>query len=114
MIQRGQVRWADLGPARGSAPAHRRPVLVAQIDRLSASRIATVAVVILTSNLRLADVPGNVLVEPEDSGLPERSVVNVTQLISVDKDFLDDRPTGLLPLDLMARIDDGLRLVLGL
>lgn len=114
MIQRGQVRWADLGPPRGSAPALRRPVLVVQIDRLSRSRIATVAVVILTSNLRLADVPGNVLVEPEDSGLPDPSVVNVSQLSSVDKSFLDDQPRGLLPLDVMARVDDGLRLVLGI
>lgn len=114
MIQRGQVRWADLGPPRGSAPALRRPVLVVQIDRLSRSRIATVAVVILTSNLRLADVPGNVLVEPGDSGLPNPSVVNVSQLISADKSFLDGRPRGLLPLAVMARVDDGLRLVLGL
>jgi mRNA interferase MazF len=89
-------------------------VLVVQIDRLSRSRIATVAVVILTSNLRLADVPGNVLVEPENSGLPNPSVVNVSQLISADKSFLDDEPQGLLPLDVMARVDDGLRLVLGL
>ena len=72
----------------------RRPVLVVQIDRLSRSRLATVAVVTLTSNLRLADVPGNVLVEPENSGLPHPSVVNVSQLISADKSLLDDEPLG--------------------
>ncbi|HEU0015374.1 MAG TPA: type II toxin-antitoxin system PemK/MazF family toxin, partial [Longimicrobium sp.] len=82
-------------------------------DSFNRSRIATVLVAVLTSNLRLVDGPGNVLVSAKASGLPKESVVNVTQLMTLDRTFLD-QPVGRLPTRVMASIDAGLKLVLGL
>ena len=114
MITRGKVWWADLGLPRGSAPALRRPVLVISDDRFNASTLQTVTVVVLTTNGRLGAVPGNITVPPDASGLPEESVANVTQIATVDRTTLDPEPLGELPSWLMSKIDDGLRLALGL
>jgi mRNA interferase MazF len=113
VIQRGSVHWADLGEPRRSEPGWRRPIVVIQIDRFTESRLATVLAAIVTSNERLGSMPGNVVIEPEDSGLPQTSVVNVTALVAVDRAFIEPA-TGLLPMGVMRQIDDGLRLVLGL
>ncbi len=113
MIQRGEVWWADLGEPRGSAPALRRPVVVVQSDRYNESRLRTVIVVALTSNARLASMPGNVSVAAALSGLPEDSVVNVTQVATIDRDDVVER-VGALPAWLVDLIDDGLRRVLTL
>lgn len=113
MIVRGEVWWADLGPPRGSAPAPRRPVLVVSSDRYNASRLSTVSVVVLTSTMQLAALPGNVVVPAAVSMLPKDSVVNVTQLATVDRALFEAR-VGELPSWLMAQIDDGLRKALGL
>jgi mRNA interferase MazF len=113
VIARGEIWWADLGAPRGSAPALRRPVLVVSDDRYNTSRLRTVTVVVLTSTARLAALPGNVAIGAELSGLDRDSVVNVTQVATVDRDALDDR-VGQLPTWLMTQIDDGLRRALAL
>ena len=105
--------WADLGDPRGSAPGFRRPVLVVQSDAFNRSRLATVLAVVLTSNTRLLDAPGNVLVPAAASGLPRDSVANVTQLVTLDETYLRDR-AGRIPTKLMAQVEEGLRLVLAL
>jgi mRNA interferase MazF len=112
-IRRGEVRWADLGQPVGSGPGLRRPVVVVSADRFNRSRIATVMVAAVTSNLRLADAPGNVLIEPPDSGLPRTSVINVSQLATLDKAVLTD-PIGTLRSPVLRRVEAGLRLVLDL
>ena len=82
-------------------------------DRFNRSRLRTVVVATMTSNTTLADMPGNVLVTPAESGLSRLSVINVTQLATVDRAVLDST-VGSLPLDVVARLDEGLRLVLRL
>ena len=113
MIERGDVWWADLEEPRRSEPGFRRPLVVVQIDAFNRSRIGTVVCVVLSSNLRLADAPGNVLIAKRDSGLPKDSVANVAQIVTVDRDVLTER-AGKLPSVARERIDRGLRLVLGL
>ena len=87
---RGEVWWAYLPEPLGSGPGFRRPVLVVQGDSFNASRIRTVVVLIVTSNLRLARAPGNVFLPSQESGLPEDSVINVSQIAAVDKELLTD------------------------
>jgi len=113
VVERGQVWWADLGEPGGSEPAWRRPILVVQSDAFNRSRIRTVVAVVLTANLRLVDAPGNVLVPAKISGLPKDSVANVSQVLTVDKDFLTDL-VGRLKGRLLSDVETGLRLVLDL
>lgn len=113
MIRRGELWWADLGEPRGSAPARRRPVVVVQADSYNRSALQTAVVAALTTNLRLAVLPGNVFVPSPTGGLETDSVVNVTELAAVDERYLDSR-IGALPLHLVADVDRGLRLVLNL
>jgi mRNA interferase MazF len=112
-MQRGEVWWVELPEPATSEPGYRRPVVVVQSDAFNRSRIQTIVAVALTSNLRLAAAPGNVLLPAKDAGLPRDSVANVSQLLTLDRAFLT-APCGRLPSRLMARIEDGLRLVLGL
>jgi mRNA interferase MazF len=107
------VWWVDLGVPRGSAPALRRPAVVVQSDRFNESRIETVIVLAMTTNLRLAAMPGNVPVMTAVSGLPHDSVVNVTQVVTVDKENLLER-IGTLPSAVIEEVEAGLRLVLAL
>ena len=113
MIRRGEVYWADLGAARGSRPATRRPVLVIQSDPYNDSRLATVLTAVVTSNTSLAAMPGNVFLPVAVTGLPRDSVVNVTALATLNKADLSDR-TGSVTASLMRDVDRGLRRVLGL
>lgn len=113
VVERGQIWWADLGAPEGSEPGFRRPVLVVQADAFNRSRIQTVIAVALTSNLRLVDAPGNVLVSAKASGLPKDSVANVSQVVTLDKAYLTD-VAGYLRGPLLADVEAGLRLVLGL
>lgn len=113
VVERGQVWWADLDEPRGSEPGFRRPLLIVQDDAFNRSRLRTVIVVVLTSNLRLVDAPGNVLIPARAAGLPKDSVANVSQVITLDRDFLVE-PAGKLRGQLMKHVEDGLRLVLGL
>ena len=112
-FRRGAVWWAELPDAAGSGPGFRRPVVVVSADAFNASRIETVVVVVLTSNLRLADAPGNVRVRPKEAGLPTESVANVSQVLTVDKDVLTARAGQLRPATL-EQVAAGLRLALDL
>lgn len=113
MIERGEVWWASLPEPSASEPGYRRPVLIVQADAFNRSRLQTVVAVVLTSNLRLVEAPGNVLVPADASGLPRDSVANVTQVITVDREFLSER-AGRLRGRLVEAVDDGLRQVLDL
>jgi mRNA interferase MazF len=113
VIRHGSIWWTDLGVARGSRPAKRRPVLVIQSDPFNASRLNTTIAAVITSSTGLAAMPGNVFLPAASSGLPKDSVVNVTALVTLDKTDLDAE-TGQLPASLMDDVDRGLRRVLGL
>ena len=113
MIQRGEVWWADLGDPKGSEPGFRRPLLIVQADAFNRSRIDTTIAVVLTSNVRLLDAPGNVLVPKRASGLPKDSVANVSQVLTVDRRDLTER-AGKVSGELLAAVNAGLRLVLSL
>lgn len=112
VISQGDVCWASLEDPVGSAPGFRRPVTIVQGDSFNASRIATAVVVPLTSNLRLAAAPGNVLLSAQRTGLPKDSVANVSQIVSVDRDVLSDR-VGRLGQDDLHLILGGIDVVLG-
>lgn len=112
-MKRGEVWWADLGEPVGSGPAYRHPVVVISTDTFNESRISTVIVVMITSNLRLAAAPGNVSVTAREAGLRKESVVNVSQVITVDKGVLTER-IGHLPGDRLGEVEAGLRGVMGL
>jgi mRNA interferase MazF len=112
-MERGEIWWAELPDPAASKPGFRRPVIIVQSNPFNRSRIRTVIAVVLTSNLRLAEAPGNVLVPASDSSLPKDSVANVSQVITLDRPFLTER-CGRLPAHLIKSIDDGLRLVLSL
>jgi mRNA interferase MazF len=91
VVSQGDVFWASLADPTGSGPGFRRPVVVVQGDAFNASRLATVVVVPLTSNLRWAAAPGNVALPAERTGLPKDSVANVSQIVAVDRSILGDR-----------------------
>lgn len=91
VISQGEVWWADLPPPTRSEPGFRRPVVIVQGDALNRSRVATVVCVPLTSNLRWADAPGNVLLTARATGLPKDSVANVSQVVALDRSVLTER-----------------------
>ncbi|WP_102127257.1 type II toxin-antitoxin system PemK/MazF family toxin [Deinococcus planocerae] len=113
VIARGEIWWADLGEPIGSRPAYVRPVLVVQADSFNRSRIATVIVAVMTSNLARAAAPGNVLLETNRTRLPKDSVVNVSSLVALNRAELTERVSAL-SVSAMQEVDAGLRLVLGL
>lgn len=112
-MRRGEVWWIELGDPVASEPGYRRPVVIVQSDAFNQSRISTVIAVVLTSSMRLLDAPGNSLAPRAESGLPRDSVVNVSQLLTLDRSVLVER-VGRLPRVTMTRVDAGVRLVLGL
>jgi len=112
-MQRGDIWWASLRPPTGSEPGYRRPVLIVQSDDFNKSRINTVVVAILTSNLRLQAAPGNVFLTKRNTRLAKDSVVNVSQVVILDKSFLTER-ISTISVDKISDVDDGLRLVLNL
>ena len=105
MIRQGEVYWLNFGSPEGSEPAGRRPALVVQHDRFNRSAISTIVVAAVTSNLRLAGMPGNVRLRRGEAGLPVPSVVNVSQLRTVDRSRLSERLGVLGP----TRLQDVLR-----
>jgi mRNA interferase MazF len=110
-MERGEIWWADLGEPAGTEPGYRRPLLIVQTDAFNRSLLATTIAIVLTSNLRLADAPGNVLIPADESGLPKDSVVNVSQLMTFAKSQLTER-VRKLPARFMRAVTDGLKLVL--
>jgi mRNA interferase MazF len=111
-VSQGEIWWADLGEPRGSKPGFRRPVLVIQGDSLNQSRIATVVCVALTSNVKWAAAPGNVLLSAGATGLPKESVANVSQIVTLDKVELTER-VGRLPRAKLELVLAGVDVVLG-
>jgi mRNA interferase MazF len=110
---RGEIWWANLPEPTGAMPGHRRPVLIVQADAFTRSRIATIMVIIITSNLRLATAPGNVLLPASETGLPKDSVSNVSQIVTVNKAMLDER-VGSLTQRTLTQVENGVRLALNL
>jgi len=111
-VLRGELWWANLPDPVGSAPGCRRPVVIIQCDSFTDRRIASVIVAAITSNLWLGAAPGNVRLPGRSNGLRRDSVINVTQLLAVDKALLFERIGRLNPAKLH-ELEDGLRLVLG-
>jgi mRNA interferase MazF len=111
VIQQGDVFWIDLGKPSGSGPGFLHPYVVLQNDIYNRSRLGTVVVCGLTSNLRRAEVPGNVPLEEGEANLPKRSVVNVSQIYTVDKDDLVDKVGSLSPERVLQILDGVYRLL---
>lgn len=112
MIGQGEVWWADLAVPRGSEPGYRRPVVVIQGDAFNASTLRTAVCVVLTSNSKWADAPGNVLLSARATGLPKASVANVSQIVTLDRDALVERVGHLSP-SALERVLAGVDVVLG-
>lgn len=113
VIERGEIWWADLPEPAGSSPGFPRPVLIVQSDKFNRSRINTVIIAIISTNTRLANAEGNVLLTARQSNLPKDSVVNVSQLFTIDESALRDF-VAALSAKKMEQVDKGLRLVLSL
>ena len=112
-MKRGEIWWATLPTPTGSGPGFRRPVLIVQSDPFNESRISTAIVAVITSNLELAEAPGNIRTARNESGLSKPSVINVSQVLTIDKSLLTERVRAL-PAATMMRVDNGLRLALAL
>lgn len=113
VVKRGEIWWADLGEPRGSSPGFEHPVVVIQSDSFNKSNIKTLIVALITSNLDRADMPGNVSLSKRASGLEKESVVNITQIFTVDETDLFEY-VGTLSKRKIEQIEKGLRLVLSL
>ncbi len=112
-MRRGDIWWAELRAQAGSEPGFRRPVLIIRSDDFSRSRIQTVLALAITSNLKLAAAPGNVPLPRRGTGLTSQSVINVSQIVTLNKRFFAER-VGRASDVVLGRVEEGLRLVLGL
>ena len=110
VINQGDVFWVDLGEPAGSGPGYRHPHVVIQNNVFNRSRINTVVVCVLTSNLKRAQAPGNVLLKKGEANLPKQSVVNVSQISTVDKRDLVEK-IGALSRQRIRQILGGIRLL---
>lgn len=111
VINQGDIYWVDLDEPSGSGPAYKHPHLVIQNNLFNRSQIRTVIVLALTSNLRRAEAPGNVLLDKGEANLPKQSVVNVSQIFTVDKSQLDEY-IGTLSSKRVREILNGIKLVI--
>ena len=112
-IHRGEIWWADLGIPEGSSPGYRRPVLVLQSDSFNESRIATVICVALTTNTHLSVAPGNVLLQKDESELKKDSVINISQIVTLDKECLIEKICLVRP-STIKEVEEGIRLILNM
>ena len=112
-MKRGELWWANLPEPVGSEPGYRRPVLIVSADTFNRSAIRTVLIVPITPNLKLRRAPGNVFLSAQETGLPRDSVLNISQIMTLDKKFLGER-IGRLTEDSLMNLESGLELVLGL
>jgi mRNA interferase MazF len=112
-INRGEIWWAALPDPAGSTPGYKRPILIIQANEFNKSKINTLIAVAITSNTRLAAAPGNILLSAKNSKLPKDSVVNVSQIITIDKSFLTEK-VHTLSNAIVGQVEEGLRLVLKL
>ena len=111
VIRKGSIYWVDFSPGKGSEPIGGRPGLVVQNDLLNNSKLSTVIVVAITSTLKFGELPGNVILRKGEAKLPQRSVVNMTQIKTVDKSSLKEK-IGSLTKDRMAEVHEGMKLVM--
>ena len=111
VIQQGDVFWVDLGEARGRGLAYRHPYVVVQGNGYNHSKIGTTVVCGITSNLKRAQYPANVRLEKNEANLPKESVINISQLHTVDKEFLQDK-IGSLSRERIQEIIKGIRILL--
>jgi mRNA interferase MazF len=109
-IHQGEVYWLDFGPTTGSSPAERHPCVVVQSDLFNRSRIGTTVVCLITSNLSRGNAPGNVALRRGDANLSKASVVNVSQILTIDKADLVEQ-IGKLPAETVDAISGGLSLL---
>jgi len=109
---RGEIWWADLGIPFGSEPGYRRPVIIVQDDSFNRSKINTTVVVPFTTNLDLEQAPGNLAIEKEESGLTKDSVIVASQISVIDRKRLTEA-VKKINIDIMNKIDEGIRIVLG-
>ena len=110
---RGEIWWASLPVPRGSEPGYRRPVVIVQSDAFNRSEISTIIVAAISSNLRLTEAPGNIYLKRRESRLPKDSVINVSQLLTLDKKYLSEKAGKLSPKH-MLELEEGLKTVLSL
>lgn len=112
-IKRGEIWWAALPEPQGSGPGYKRPLVIIQSNEFNESKINTVIAAVITTNLRLSAAPGNIMLSKKTSKLPKESVINVSQIITIDKSFLTEKVNSL-PQSVMLQVDEGMRLVLNL
>ncbi len=112
-MTRGEIWWVDLGIPFGSEPGFKRPVLIIQDDAFNESNISTIIVAAISSSLILAEAPGNILLNKKESNLSKDSVVNASQIVTLDRERFTDC-VGKLKPRLMANIETGIKLVVGL
>ena len=112
-MQRGEIWWATLDEPRGSEPGYRRPVVVVSSNEFNESNIRTVLVAIITSNINLSKAPGNFLISKKESRLSKESLVNISQILTLDKSFLSEKSAQLSSKNIL-ELDEGLKLILSL
>ena len=110
---KGEIWWADLPEPIGSIPGKRRPVLIIQNDTINRSKISTVIVAAITSNVELAKAPGNILLNKSDCNLDRTSVINLSQIVTIDKTWLTES-VGMLRKEIINYINDGLKIIFDL
>ena len=111
VIEQGDLYWVDLGVPYGSEPGYRRPHVVVQNNAFNGSRINTIVLCALTTNIRLANAPGNVLLNKDEGNLPRQSVVNISQIATVDRRELTEK-IGSLPMKRVEQIVAGVQLLI--
>lgn len=113
VIKRGEIWWAELPDPVSSEPGYKRPLLIVQANEFNISNINTIIAIAITTNVRLAGAPGNVLLSGKQSKLPKQSVINVSQIITIDKSFLTEK-IHTISNKIMITVEEGLKLVLKL
>jgi len=113
LLERGNIYWADIVTPRGSEPGYRRPIVIISANGFNTSRIGTVLAVAITSNTKLSNAPGNIFLSSEDSGLPKDSIINISQILTLDKSYIGEQITKL-PRVVINDLENSLRLVLDL
>lgn len=111
-MTRGEIWWAYLRKPIGSEPGYKRPVVIIQADSFTQSGINTVICVALTSNFALAEIGYNILLKKSESGLPKDSVINVSQIVTLDKEYLDEC-AGSIAARSLEKLNTSLKIVLG-
>ena len=111
VVQKGSIYWVDFSPGKGSEPMGRRPGLVVQCNPLNESKLNTVIVVAITSTLKFGELPGNIILRKGEANLPKKSVINVTQIKTVDKNSIKEK-IGSLSKNRMTEVYEGMKLVM--